>query len=55
MLSGRKGSVGKVAPEVSDGHIPATYLDYLAMLEDVFAECVAKLIDVARTGRTFDS
>ena len=40
------------------GHIPASYLDYLQMLEDVFAECVRKLepggriaVNVANLGR----
>lgn len=40
------------------GHIPATYLDFLAMLEEVFAECVRKLepggriaVNVANLGR----
>jgi site-specific DNA-methyltransferase (adenine-specific) len=44
--------------ELGEGHIPATYIDYLRMLEDVFAECVAKLepggrlaINVANLGR----
>ena len=44
--------------ELGEGHIPATYLDYLQMLEDVFAECVAKLepggriaVNVANLGR----
>lgn len=43
---------------LGQGHIPATYLDYLAMLEAVFAECVAKLepggriaVNVANLGR----
>ncbi|HEX2272498.1 MAG TPA: site-specific DNA-methyltransferase, partial [Acidimicrobiales bacterium] len=40
------------------GHVPATYLDYLGMLTEVFAECVAKLepggriaVNVANLGR----
>jgi DNA modification methylase len=40
------------------GHVPATYADYLAMLEEVFAECVRKLepggriaVNVANLGR----
>jgi len=44
--------------ELGEGHIPATYLDYLTMLEDVFAECVRKLepggriaVNVANLGR----
>jgi site-specific DNA-methyltransferase (adenine-specific) len=44
--------------ELGEGHIPATYVDYLTMLEDVFAECVAKLepggriaVNVANLGR----
>ena len=43
---------------LGSGHVPATYLDYLAMLCDVFAECVAKLepggriaVNVANLGR----
>ena len=43
---------------MGSGHVPATYLDYLAMLTDVFAECVAKLepggriaVNVANLGR----
>ena len=43
---------------LGEGHIPATYLDYLAMLEDVFAECVRTLepggriaVNVANLGR----
>lgn len=43
---------------LGDGHIPATYVEYLTMLEDVFAECVAKLepggriaVNVANLGR----
>ena len=43
---------------LGQGHIPATYLDYLQMLEDVFAECVRKLepggriaVNVANLGR----
>ena len=44
--------------ELGEGHIPATYVEYLTMLEDVFAECVDKLeaggriaINVANLGR----
>lgn len=44
--------------ELGEGHIPATYVEYLAMLEDVFAECVDKLepggriaVNVANLGR----
>ena len=44
--------------ELGEGHIPATYVEYLTMLEGVFAECVAKLepggriaINVANLGR----
>jgi site-specific DNA-methyltransferase (adenine-specific) len=44
--------------ELGEGHIPATYVDYLTMLEDVFAECVDKLepggriaVNVANLGR----
>src|SRR5918993_5234102 len=44
--------------ELGTDHIPATYVDYLTMLEDVFAECVAKLepggriaVNVANLGR----
>jgi site-specific DNA-methyltransferase (adenine-specific) len=43
---------------LGDGHVPATYLDYLQMLEDVFAECARKLepggriaVNVANLGR----
>ena len=43
---------------LGDGSIPATYLEYIAMLEDVFAECVRKLepggriaVNVANLGR----
>ena len=43
---------------LGEGHIPATYVEYLTMLEDVFAECVAKLepggriaVNVANLGR----
>jgi site-specific DNA-methyltransferase (adenine-specific) len=43
---------------LGEGHIPATYADYLQMLEDVFAECVRKLepggriaVNVANLGR----
>ncbi|MCB9372506.1 MAG: hypothetical protein H6518_06965 [Microthrixaceae bacterium] len=28
---------------LGEGHVPASYLDYLQMLEDVFAECVRTL------------
>lgn len=44
--------------ELGQGPIPATYVDYLTMLEEVFAECVAKLepggriaVNVANLGR----
>jgi site-specific DNA-methyltransferase (adenine-specific) len=44
--------------ELGEGHIPATYVEYLTMLEDVFAECVDKLepggriaVNVANLGR----
>jgi site-specific DNA-methyltransferase (adenine-specific) len=44
--------------ELGEGHIPASYVDYLQMLEDVFAECVRKLepggriaVNVANLGR----
>jgi site-specific DNA-methyltransferase (adenine-specific) len=44
--------------ELGEGHIPASYVEYLAMLEDVFAECVRKLepggriaVNVANLGR----
>jgi site-specific DNA-methyltransferase (adenine-specific) len=44
--------------ELGEGHIPATYAEYLTMLEDVFAECVEKLeaggriaVNVANLGR----
>ncbi|MDP1805542.1 MAG: site-specific DNA-methyltransferase, partial [Acidimicrobiales bacterium] len=44
--------------ELGEGHIPATYVEYLEMLEDVFAECVDKLeaggriaVNVANLGR----
>ena len=44
--------------DLGQGHIPATYLDYLQMLEDVFAECVRVLepggriaVNVANLGR----
>ncbi len=44
--------------DLGKGHIPATYLDYLGMLEDVFAECVRALepggriaVNVANLGR----
>ena len=40
------------------GHVPSSYLEYLAMLEDVFSECVRKLepggriaVNVANLGR----
>lgn len=43
---------------IGSGSIPATYLEYLQMLEDVFAECVRKLepggrlaVNVANLGR----
>ena len=43
---------------LGEGHVPATYAHYLAMLEDVFAECVRKLepggriaVNVANLGR----
>jgi len=43
---------------LGEGHVPASYLDYLAMLRDVFAECVRKLepggriaVNVANLGR----
>jgi site-specific DNA-methyltransferase (adenine-specific) len=43
---------------LGEGHIPASYLDYLAMLRDVFAECVRTLepggriaVNVANLGR----
>lgn len=43
---------------LGEGHIPATYLDYLAMLRDVFSECVRVLepggriaVNVANLGR----
>jgi site-specific DNA-methyltransferase (adenine-specific) len=43
---------------LGEGHVPATYAEYLAMLEAVFAECVRKLepggriaINVANLGR----
>ena len=43
---------------LGDGHIPATYQEYLIALEDVFAECVRKLepggriaVNVANLGR----
>ena len=43
---------------LGEGHIPATYLEYLQMLEDVFAECVRTLepggriaVNVANLGR----
>lgn len=44
--------------EIGVGHVPATYLDYLAMLRDVFAECRRVLepggriaVNVANLGR----
>lgn len=44
--------------ELGEGHIPATYVEYLTMLEEVFAECVGKLeaggriaVNVANLGR----
>ena len=44
--------------ELGEGHIPATYVDYLRMLHDVFAACVRKLepggriaVNVANLGR----
>ncbi len=44
--------------QLGEGHIPATYVEYLTMLEDVFAECVDKLeaggriaVNVANLGR----
>ena len=43
---------------LGQGHIPASYVEYLRMLEDVFAECVRKLesggriaVNVANLGR----
>lgn len=50
---------GKAYEEaLGEGHIPATYVEYLQMLEDVFAECVRKLepggriaVNVANLGR----
>jgi len=43
---------------LGEGHIPATYIEYLQMLEDVFAACVRKLepggricVNVANLGR----
>ena len=43
---------------VGEGHIPASYIDYLEMLHDVFAECARKLepggriaVNVANLGR----
>jgi site-specific DNA-methyltransferase (adenine-specific) len=43
---------------LGEGHVPATYAAYLAMIEDVFAECVRKLepggrvaVNVANLGR----
>jgi site-specific DNA-methyltransferase (adenine-specific) len=51
--------VGKEYEEaVGQGHIPADYVDFLAMLEEVFAECMRKLepggriaVNVANLGR----
>ena len=44
--------------EVSDGHVPASYVDYLATLEEVLAVCLRKLepggrmaVNVANLGR----
>jgi modification methylase len=44
--------------ELGEGHIPATYLEYLTMLRDVFAECLRVLepggrmcVNVANLGR----
>ena len=50
---------GKAYEEaLGEGHIPATYLEYLEMLDDVFAECVRVLepggriaVNVANLGR----
>jgi site-specific DNA-methyltransferase (adenine-specific) len=50
---------GKAYEEaLGEGHIPATYVEYLTMLEDVFAACVEKLepggriaVNVANLGR----
>ncbi len=43
---------------IGEGHVPASYIDYLEMLHDVFAECVRKLepggriaVNVANLGR----
>ena len=43
---------------MGEGHVPASYVEYLEMLEDVFAECVRKLepggriaVNVANLGR----
>lgn len=43
---------------LGDGHVPATYLDYLRMLEEVFAECTRTLepggriaVNIANLGR----
>lgn len=43
---------------IGEGHIPGSYVDYLGMLHDVFAECVRKLepggriaVNVANLGR----
>src|SRR5262245_11492112 len=43
---------------LGEGHVPATYAEYLAMLESVFAECVRTLepggriaVNVANLGR----
>jgi len=51
--------VGKEYEEaLGEGHVPATYLEYLSMLRDVFAECVRVLepggriaVNVANLGR----
>ena len=51
--------VGKVYEQsLGDGHVPASYLDYLSMLRDVFAECRRVLepggrlaVNVANLGR----
>ena len=44
--------------EIGEGHVPASYLDYLEMLNDVFAECARVLepggriaVNVANLGR----
>ena len=43
---------------LGEGHVPATYIEYLKMLEEVFAECVTKMepggriaVNVANLGR----